>query len=150
MENGEGFNPNRIAVEHKPNLNLENTPRINVIESISKNNGYEAQIIATKGIFNKRVGSALLNSFDIDSGGNIGSAHLNIVETVEKYRGKGIGKAVVEAAIDHARKRGIKSIELDSVDEAVGFYKKLGFKETEDGDGKMKMDLSSELNNQAL
>ncbi|MFA6184639.1 MAG: GNAT family N-acetyltransferase [Candidatus Shapirobacteria bacterium] len=118
---------------------------INIVENMSENNGYEAQVIATKGFFNKRVGSALLTSFDIDSDGNIQSAHLNVVETVKKYRGKGIGKSVVEAAIDLAQKRGIKKIELDSVDDAVGFYKRLGFKEVENGSGRMQMDLTNRV-----
>lgn len=116
-----------------------------VVENLSESNGYEAQIIATTGFFNKRVGSALLTSFDIDSDGKIQSAHLNVVETVKKYRGKGIGRSVIEAAIDHAQKRGIKKIELDSTDDAVGFYKKLGFKEVENGNGRMQMDLITEV-----
>lgn len=150
MENGESFCQNPTTVENRPNLTSENNLKIAVIESMSKNTGYEAQIIATKGIFNKRVGSALLNSFDIDASGNINSAHLNVVETVKKYRGKGIGRTVVETAIAHARKRGIKMIELDSVDNAVEFYKKLGFKEVENGNGRMQIDLTSGLNNQEL
>lgn len=150
MENGEGFNPNSTVSGNKDNLNLKNIPKIRIIENISKSTGYTAEIIATKGFFDKKVGSALLTSFDVDQNGDVQSAHLNVVQTVEKYRGKGIGRAVVEAAIDHARKRGIKTIELDSVEDAVGFYKKLGFEEVENGNGRMRMDLTSELDNQKL
>ena len=144
MENGEGFNPSQADFQNKSEIKLKNIPKIRVIENISENNGYEAQIIATKGFLNKRVGSALLNSFDIDDKGNVQSAHLNVVETVKKYRGKGIGRVVVEAAIDHARKRGIKMIELDSVEDVVEFYKKIGFKEVENGNGRMQIDLTSQ------
>lgn len=144
MENcGMGYpSPEQSAVKE---IESKKVPKINIVESLSENNGYEAQIVATKGFLNKRVGSALLTSFDFDSDGNVQSAHLNVVETVKKYRGKGIGKSIVEAAIVHARRRGIKEIELDSVDDAVGFYKRLGFKEVENGNGRMQMDLINDV-----
>lgn len=49
----------------------------------------------------------------------------------DSARGTGLGKALVQAAIDHARERGCKRIELD-VNEtntgAIGLYTHLGFK----------------------
>jgi GNAT superfamily N-acetyltransferase len=48
----------------------------------------------------------------------------------ERARGKGLGRALVELAIEHARERGCKRIELD-VDEdnapARALYRELGF-----------------------
>jgi len=47
----------------------------------------------------------------------------------EKLRGAGIGRALMQAAIDHLEQRGITSIELDSVFPAAPLYRRLGFKD---------------------
>ena len=44
--------------------------------------------------------------------------------------GRGIGSALVRQIIANARRRGLKTITLETVPEARGFYNKMGFKET--------------------
>ena len=111
---------------------------INKIESISNNNGYEGQVVATKGRLNKRVDSALLTSFDVAPDGTFETGYLNVVETSPRYRGKGIGIAVVNAAIELAKTHRASSVELDSVDTATAFYEKLGFVPDDDNPNKMR------------
>jgi ribosomal protein S18 acetylase RimI-like enzyme len=52
---------------------------------------------------------------------------LRLIGTVQ---GRGIGSALVHQIINNARNRGIKTITLETVPEARGFYNKIGFKPT--------------------
>jgi ribosomal protein S18 acetylase RimI-like enzyme len=45
-----------------------------------------------------------------------------------EYRGRGFGATLMEKAINHLNKQGVKSIRLDSVPLAVNLYKRLGFR----------------------
>lgn len=62
-----------------------------------------------------------------------------LIESVridEKYRGKGFGKQMFEYAIEKARSKGCKLVQLTSDKqrpEAIRFYKKLGFVATHEG-----------------
>jgi ribosomal protein S18 acetylase RimI-like enzyme len=68
-------------------------------------------------------------------GGVIGDTHLGwlFVQFVwidDKYRGKGFGERLIEAAEKEARKRGAKNVYLDTFSfQAPGFYEKLGYRE---------------------
>jgi len=68
-------------------------------------------------------------------GGFVGDTHLGwlFVEFFwidEKYRRKGAGRALIGAAEDEARKRGVKNVYLDTFSfQAPEFYQKLGYRE---------------------
>ena len=48
----------------------------------------------------------------------------------DKYRGKGFGQRLLEAAEARARKNGVKNVYLDTFSfQAPAFYKKLGYRE---------------------
>jgi GNAT superfamily N-acetyltransferase len=48
----------------------------------------------------------------------------------DKYRGKGFGQRLLEAAEAQARKKGVKNVYLDTFSfQAPAFYKKLGYRE---------------------
>ena len=108
-------------------------------ENVSDSLGYEAQVIAEKkGLIPRRIGLAILKTFDVDPQGKIdGAVELQVVATDRKYQGRGVGRAVVEEAINLAKNRGADRVELDSVDSAVDFYRKLGFTLEDRRTGKM-------------
>ena len=68
-------------------------------------------------------------------GGVIGDTHLGWLFVQffwidEKYRGKGFGKRLIDAAEGEARKRGVKNVYLDTFSfQAPEFYEKLGYRE---------------------
>ena len=68
----------------------------------------------------------------------VGSSHCLIegVRINEKYRGQGFGKQLFEYAIQKARTRGCKLVQLTSDrqrPDAIHFYEKLGFIATHEG-----------------
>lgn len=57
-------------------------------------------------------------------------AWIEDVVTDNAIRGKGIGKLLIEAALDHAKKLGIEKVDLTSSNDRIaahGLYKKTGF-----------------------
>lgn len=56
-----------------------------------------------------------------------GYAKIERVVTLKKYRGTGVGRAVVTEAEHWIRERGFSKIVITSRREAVGFYEKLGY-----------------------
>ena len=51
-----------------------------------------------------------------------------------EWRGRGIGKALLATALDHARRTGRKTIELETnraMTDAIGLYTSRGFREIE-------------------
>lgn len=72
----------------------------------------------------------------IHAGGLVG--HIEDVSVRKGHEGKGVGAAVVGAAVEKARELGCYKVILDCKKDIVGFYTKLGFKEYEVG---MRIDL---------
>jgi len=68
------------------------------------------------------VGFALINK----NGRNVkGDLRIRLIGT---NKGRGIGRLLMERIINNARKRGLKTVTLESVPEARGFYNKMGFR----------------------
>lgn len=59
--------------------------------------------------------------------GGVRCAHVEDVATRTGFERRGIGRAVVDAAIAYARQRGCYKVVLDSGSENVAFYERLGF-----------------------
>ena len=68
------------------------------------------------------VGFALINKNHRNQKGDV---RIRLIGT---NKGKGIGKMLMERIIDNARLRGLKTVTLESVPEARGFYNKMGFR----------------------
>jgi GNAT superfamily N-acetyltransferase len=69
----------------------------------------------------KLVGFALVNANHKNQKGNM---RIRLIGT---NKGKGIGRMLIEQIINNARGRGLKTVTLESVPEARGFYNKIGF-----------------------
>jgi GNAT superfamily N-acetyltransferase len=54
--------------------------------------------------------------------------HIENLFILEEYRGKGIGKQIMEILIDYAKNFGCYRIDLICKDELLNFYKNIGFK----------------------
>ena len=70
----------------------------------------------------KLVGFALINRNHRNQKGDV---RIRLIGT---NKGRGIGRVLMERIIDNARARGLKTVTLESVPEARGFYNKLGFR----------------------
>jgi ribosomal protein S18 acetylase RimI-like enzyme len=46
---------------------------------------------------------------------------------IEELRGAGLGRAVLERCLDHARERGARVVWCNARTGAIGFYERLGF-----------------------
>lgn len=69
-------------------------------------------------------GTARLLAYD-DHGRKV--AKIGRVAVLPEYRGRGIGLALMEAALSHARELGYNEALLDSQTHVVAFYERLGF-----------------------
>ena len=68
------------------------------------------------------VGFALINK----NGRNLkGDLRIRLIGT---NKGRGIGRLLMERIINNARARGLKTVTLESVPEARGFYNRMGFR----------------------
>jgi len=56
-----------------------------------------------------------------------GLAFLGAVIVVPELRGKGVGKEMMEAALAHLRKTGVRTVRLNAYLNAIPFYERLGF-----------------------
>lgn len=113
-----------------PNKLLNNSTRRNaralVKNTINKNwfsNAYKLSnrhyiVINTNG---KLVGFALVNANHRNQKGNMR------IRLIGANKGKGIGRMLIEQILNNARGRGLKTVTLESVPEARGFYNKIGF-----------------------
>ncbi len=116
---------------------IKHLTRVEIVHDggTSKNGG--TSFHAVKMPFGRKIGTGVLSEdFDDDD-----AAILNAVYVNPKYRGRGIGGAIVDEAISQARKEGLRSVNIDSTEMAVGMYKKRGFKVNEKSDGGMSLDL---------
>ena len=68
------------------------------------------------------VGFALINKNQRNQKGDM---RIRLIGT---NKGRGIGKILMERIINNARNRGLKTVTLESVPEARGFYNKMGFR----------------------
>lgn len=93
-------------------------------------------------IYNETVGTAtlLLEQKLIHDGGIVG--HIEDVCVHRDWRSKGIGRALVSFCAAYAKLHGAYKVILACSSENVGFYEKLGFKQTSH---LMRMDLEQNL-----
>ena len=121
---------NNLAILGPNNLldkSLRKHARRLVRETINRNwfkNAYKFSnrhyiVMNTNG---KLVGFALLNKNHRNQGGDM---RIRLIGT---NKGRGIGRVLMERIINNARNRGLKTITLESVPEARGFYNKMGFR----------------------
>jgi len=68
------------------------------------------------------VGFALINKNHRNQRGDV---RIRLIGT---NKARGIGRVLMERIIDNARARGLKTVTLESVPEARGFYNKMGFR----------------------
>jgi predicted N-acetyltransferase YhbS len=57
-----------------------------------------------------------------------GLAFLGAVIVSPDLRGKGVGRSMMEAALDHLRGKGVRTVRLNAYLDALPFYEKLGFR----------------------
>ncbi|MEO9276282.1 MAG: GNAT family N-acetyltransferase [Nitrososphaera sp.] len=96
-----------------------------IYEKISKNHD---QVIYVAILDNKVVGTAciLIEQKFIHEGGKVG--HIEDVAVRKEFQGKGIGKKIVKALLEHGKKMGCYKTILDCSDELIPFYNDMGFK----------------------
>ena len=122
MNNLAILGPNRLL-----NKSLRKNARRLVRETINRNwfrNAYKFSnrhytVTNTSG---QLVGFALINRNHRNQKGDV---RIRLIGT---NKGRGIGRVLMERIIDNARQRGLKTVTLESVPEARGFYNKLGFR----------------------
>jgi len=119
MNNLAILGPNKLL-----NKSLRKNARRLVRETINRNWFKEAYKFSNRhytvtNTTGKLVGFALINR------NQRGDVRIRLIGT---NKGKGIGRVLMERIIDNARRRGLKTVTLESVPEARGFYNKLGFR----------------------
>ena len=82
--------------------------------------------IEPRGVFKATVDGADAGVAAVTSYGMLAWLHSVIVSA--KYRGQGVGKMLVDACIDYCDGLGVRTLKLDAVPTAKGFYEKLEFK----------------------
>ena len=121
MNNYAVYGPNKLL-----NNSTKRNARALVKNTINKNwfsNAYKLSnrhyiVMNTNG---KLVGFALVNANHKNQKGNM---RIRLIGT---NKGKGIGRMLIEQILNNARGRGLKTVTLESVPEARGFYNKIGF-----------------------
>lgn len=68
-----------------------------------------------------------------------GTGHIGRVAVLAPFRGRGIGKRIVQFFIDDARRRGLTEVHLNAQTDATAFYESLGF--TPHGDEFLEADI---------
>lgn len=114
------------------------------IRFISRNQGqFGKKLLHKLSAYNKRkVGDLGWKRLDLEMvdrngkfvGGLTGSSYMrwfyvDILFVEEKYRGKGIGKRLLQRAQAWAKKKGCRNINLNTITfQAPGFYRKMGYR----------------------
>ena len=122
MNNLAILGPNKLL-----NKSLRKNARRLVRETVNRNWFKEAYKFSSRhytvtNTNGKLVGFALVNKNHRNQKGDM---RIRLIGT---NKGKGIGRVLMERIIDNARTRGLKTVTLESVPEARGFYNKLGFR----------------------
>ena len=86
------------------------------------------QLVAVAELDGKIVGEVeVLFSKEPVLGGQMRIAHVDVIEVHPHYRGRGVGRALMEFIEDISRERRVEMLTVQPDAEAEGFYKKLGF-----------------------
>ena len=65
----------------------------------------------------------------VGTGRMLSDGHIGRLAVLEEHRGRSLGAQAVSALMDEARRRSMRRVYLGSQKQAVGFYRKLGFRE---------------------
>ena len=88
------------------------------------------QLVAVAELDGRIVGEAeVFFSEELLGGKTRRIAHLDVIEVHPDFRGRGIGRALVEFVEEIARERKVQFLTVQPEEGAVGFYRKLGFDE---------------------
>ena len=80
------------------------------------------------GMDGSSIHSVVLNEgMEIGTGRMLSDGHIGRVAVKKRYRGKGIGKMIMDSLIREAKNRQYTEVWLSSQYHAKGFYEKLGF-----------------------
>ena len=63
----------------------------------------------------------------VGTGRMLADGHIGRVAVLPTWRGRGVGRALVAALLELARRRGLHRVRLAAQTEAIGFYETLGF-----------------------
>jgi len=66
----------------------------------------------------------------VGTGRMLNDGHIGRLAVLAAHRGRGRGALAVSALMDEAKRRGMQRVYLGSQKQAVGFYRKLGFRES--------------------
>ena len=69
------------------------------------------------------------NNIPLGTARLLGDGHFGRMAVIKMYRNQGIGRSIIQAAMDYASSVGMESIYLNSQLQAKTFYEGLGFKE---------------------
>lgn len=65
----------------------------------------------------------------VGTGRMLGDGHIGRLSVLEEYRGKGFGAEIVSTLVEEAKRLGMQRVFLGAQMHAVGFYRKLDFRE---------------------
>ena len=71
------------------------------------------------------LGKQLLGCVYASAWGDVG--FIGLMHVSKSHRGRGLGRALMDRALDRLRRMDCRTVGLDAVGDAVGFYQKMGF-----------------------